>query len=196
MIPPVPTPLDNGRAVQVDLNLGVGDTAAAGGSPNVVPPGWKELQKLGLTKGRTNWLRWVRFHLVNEDQGGPDHLGNLPPTTQQANHDPKWMNLEFELDRAARDPADRPLHFYAFTHYPASRKVYWRVGRGGNKKDVVTDSSHYPDRISGYLRVGGALRSYAILDDKEGAIAPEDLKKVPYATAKDSAGRPIVGRKG
>ncbi len=194
-VKPVMAPA-GGKADQVDLNLGVGDTTDVGGSPTVSPPGWTAIQNLGLTKGASNWKRWVRFHMVNEDQGGPDHVNNLPVTTQKANHDSDWMNLEAELDKAANDPADRPLHFYCFLKYHPNKTVNWKVGRGKNKKNVTSKSQDYPSQIFGKLTVKGATVATALLSDSDGAIAPEQLKNVPYATAYDTSGAKITGTKG
>lgn len=194
-VKPVMSPA-GGKADQVDLNLAVGDTTDVGGSPSVSPPGWTAIQKLGLTKGSSNWKRWVRFHMVNEDQGGPDHVNNLPVTTQKANHDSDWMNLEAELDKAANDPAERPLHFYSFLKYHPNKTVHWKVGRGANKKSVTSRSQDYPSQIYGKLTVKGATVATALLSDSDGAVSPEQLKSVPYATAYDTSGAKITGTKG
>jgi hypothetical protein len=195
VVAPTLTPA-GGKAMQADLNLAVGDTTAAGGKPSVSPVGWNSIKNLGLTKGNTNWKKWVRFHLVNEDQGGPDDVNNLPVTTQKANHDSNWLNLEFELDKAAKDPNERPLKYYSFVTYPASRTVRWTITNGKSSKIVTTNSAHYPNQIYGNLSVKGVTKATATLTDTEGAIAPEELKKVPKAVAKDLAGNVIVGTKG
>jgi hypothetical protein len=188
---------DGEKAEEVVLHLEKGDTTAVGGSPSVKPPGWQEIKNLGLTKGKDNWHSWVRFHLLNEDQGGPDDVRNLPVTTQKANHDKDWLELESELDVAAKDPEKRPLTYYAFARYNPARTVTWTVKRGKNKKvDVQTQSANYPSQIFGRLLVKEKEVKGALITETDGAIPPEELKKIPYAVARDDAGKIIWGTKG
>jgi hypothetical protein len=192
---PVITPKD-GKAMQVDLDLADGDTTAAGGKPSVSPAGWEGIKKLGLTKGNSNWKKWVRFHLLNEDQGGPDDVNNLPVTTQKANHDPDWLTLEYELDKAAKDATQRPLKFYAFVKYHDQNIVNWTIKRGKTNKYTQTNSADYPNFIFGKLTVKGTDIASAMLSDSDGAIAPEQLKKVPHATARNQSGAILTGTRG
>lgn len=62
-----------------------------GGAPSAYPVGWEYLQrKNGSLRGQ-----WVRFHILNQNLGGPGNdPGNLIPTTHAMNHDVLWRDFE------------------------------------------------------------------------------------------------------
>jgi len=80
----------NGEAVPGRL-LAVMKSPNDGGKPSVDPPGWDWLKKkFGRLKGK-----WVRFHIINAQLGGPgNHTMNLVPTRHTVNHNANWRSLE------------------------------------------------------------------------------------------------------
>ncbi|TLS54033.1 hypothetical protein FE782_01395 [Paenibacillus antri] len=65
-----------------------------GGQPSVKPEGWNHvLSNAGKVKGA-----WVRFHLINENVGGPgNNVNNLVPTTHAINTGSTWSGYETDL---------------------------------------------------------------------------------------------------
>lgn len=172
--------MEDGKASEVTLDLNDGDISAEGASPKVEPAAWNVLKTLGLTTGNDDWHRWVRFHVLNENQGGPDDIANLIPTTQIANHHSDWQNLEYELDEADNDPMDRPLHFEATVAYHADESKTWTRSHFGHTAE--TESSDYPSGVEAKVEVDGDEKASATMDASKGLIRPEDLAKVPYWT--------------
>jgi hypothetical protein len=187
-VKPVLTP-SGGKAAKATLTLQAGDTPDTGGKPTVVPKGWNELKALGLTRGRDNWHIWVRFHMINEDQGGPDDVDNLIPTTQRANHDDDWLKFEKKLDDAAKDPNERPLECTISATYYNPREVEWTRTIGRNKKSITTQSEDYPKMVRAELKVNGVQKAFILQTELEGLIRPEDLKSVPKATSRVEKGK-------
>lgn len=55
------------------------DGSLVGGLPRADPPGYNYIRQLQMT------MFWIRFHLVNEDAGGPGRAQNLVPASKRDN---------------------------------------------------------------------------------------------------------------
>ncbi|OYE02940.1 hypothetical protein CDG79_21330 [Nostoc sp. 'Peltigera membranacea cyanobiont' 232] len=89
-----------------------------GSPPSVSPVGWNDvLSQAVKVKGS-----WVRFHLINDNVGGPgNNKNNLVPTPHAINTGTTWKNFETDL------------------------KSHWNKDQWIWCKTIVTYNSSYPD---------------------------------------------------
>ncbi|GAA3653502.1 hypothetical protein GCM10023079_48290 [Streptomyces chitinivorans] len=90
----------SGRAVAAAM---LTDGHLKGSPPFQDPPGYDYIRSLGLTN------RWIRFHLVNNEAGGPGSADNLVPASQSDNqtYERNFENaLKQDVTAAAAAPGD------------------------------------------------------------------------------------------
>lgn len=181
-----PTASGSAHATTVTLDLKSGDKPKAGSAPSVDPDGWTDLKGDGLnltqTSSRTEDKIYVRFHVLNDNAGGPgDEKGNLTPTTKKANHSSTWSAFETTLkEKIKNDTAvSKDTKFEATVGYPSSKTVYWKKSIGS--KELTTDDANYPSKVDAKLTVDGESDVTVSLDgDGDGLYPPTHFKTVPY----------------
>jgi hypothetical protein len=71
------------------------DGTLQGNVPQADPPGYDYIRQLQLTNF------WIRFHLVNNEAGGPGVVGNLVPSSKRDN-----SNYEINVESDVKDSVD------------------------------------------------------------------------------------------
>lgn len=182
------------KATTVKLTLAVGDKPKTGSVPSVDCDGWDALKGprgsgLDLTKtaGRNQGNIYVRFHVLNENSGGPgDEKGNLTSTTKKANHNvAKWNPFETTLKSKIinNTAVAKKMEFDATVSYPGSNTVYWE--NGGTQ--ITTDDADYPNKIVATLDEDDINIASVTLDGSaDGLYPPSYFKTVPYWKKYDS----------
>lgn len=131
--------------------------------PSVSPPGWTWLQsKVGRLKGR-----WVRFHIVNQELGGPGHeKWNLIPATTLVNcqylnqfekavkgsaiTNDEWTYIDVRLSYDQTWPAPIPNDIQAEWGVWDANTQQWQM-RSNNVR-LQQDISHLIGSHAAYMR--------------------------------------------
>lgn len=171
------------KALEVKLKLQPNDTVKPGCSTRSTtnPDGYAGVRALGLTNsGNTNGKQWIKFHLLNAGSGGRGDLcGHLTMTTQKANRDETWHDLEncesfIPIHQAS--VKNYSITFKATAEYPESKERTW-INDEGNKT-VTTNDNDYPNKITGHYEDTNPddPKDYtSILSSVEGVYGPESI---------------------
>ncbi|MFF7370328.1 DUF4157 domain-containing protein [Streptomyces tricolor] len=95
---------NGGRASVVEM---ITDGSLQGTAPYQDPAGYDYIRSLGLTN------RWIRFHLINNEAGGPGSADNLVPASQSDNQTYE-RGIESALKNDVRSAAANPGHYVYF----------------------------------------------------------------------------------
>lgn len=121
----------NTKAEKVTLDLEKGDTPQAGAptAGNEIMDGIEAVTALGQAKP-ASLFGFVRFHVLNADNGGRPVGGNLTAASRDANHNGKWETFEQEENELIpKSPAVEKTNFEATVSYYDSKEVSFK-GRG------------------------------------------------------------------
>lgn len=105
----VPAGRPDARTTSIEM---ITDGTIAGSPPAFDPPGYGYIRRLGLTNF------WIRFHLINEQAGGPGTAANLVPASKRDN-----SRYEKAIESELKDQVDdvrarnQPLQGNAPRHY-------------------------------------------------------------------------------
>jgi hypothetical protein len=145
------------KALEVKLELQPNDTVKPGCSTrsSTKPDGYAGVNALGLTSpSNTAKKQWIKFHLLNADHGGRGDLcGHLTMTTQKANHNPTWNDLErcvSYIPTHLISAKKYSIKYEAKAEYPTSEERTW-INKDGDKT-IRTNDSNYPNKITGHYK--------------------------------------------
>lgn len=141
-VPETPAGMRTSRTRSIEM---ITDGSLSGSPPGLDPPGYQYIRALSLTNF------WVRFHLINEQAGGPGAAANLVPASKRDN-----SQYEKSIESVLKQQVDAvrnlnsPLQAGAARHY-----VYFGVDvhyGAANASTTQTQQDNAPYFVR-YLRV-------------------------------------------